>query len=35
MRAWAAGLAYRVTHDARALTFAADQVDWVLGKKSV
>lgn len=31
-RAWAAGLAYRVTHDSRALVFAADQVDWVLGK---
>lgn len=32
MRAWAASLTYRVTHDARALEFAADQVDWILGK---
>ena len=31
-RAWAASLAYRVTRDARALEFAADQLDWVLGK---
>jgi hypothetical protein len=35
MRAWAAGLAYRLNHDARALTFAADQMDWVLGKNPV
>jgi hypothetical protein len=35
MRAWAAGLAYRVTHDPRALTFAADQLDWVHGKNPV
>jgi hypothetical protein len=35
MRAWAAGLTYRVTHDPRALTFAADQLDWVLGKNPV
>ena len=34
-RAWAAGLAYRVTHDVRALEFAADQVDWILGKNPV
>jgi len=32
MRAWAAGLVYRLNHDPRALTFAADQMDWVLGK---
>ncbi len=35
MRAWAAGLVYRLNHDPRALTFAADQVDWVLGKNPV
>lgn len=32
MRAWAAGLTYRATHDLRAREFAADQLDWVLGK---
>jgi len=32
MRAWAAGLTYRLTRDPRALVFATDQVDWVLGK---
>lgn len=31
-RAWAAALIYRVTHDSRALVFAADQLDWLLGK---
>lgn len=35
MRAWAAGLAYQVTHDPRARTFATDQVDWILGKNPV
>lgn len=31
-RAWAAALIYRLTADPRALTFAVDQLDWVLGK---
>lgn len=31
-RAWAALLIYRLTNDARALTYAVDQMDWVLGK---
>ncbi len=31
-RAWAAALVYRLTRDAAALTFAVDQVDWLLGK---
>jgi hypothetical protein len=31
-RAWAGALIYRVTGDPRALTYAADQMDWVLGK---
>jgi hypothetical protein len=35
MRAWAAGLAYQVTRDRRALVFASDQLDWVLGKNPV
>lgn len=34
-RAWAAGLAYRVTQDSRALVFAADQLDWLLGKNPI
>lgn len=35
MRAWAAGLTYRLTKDPRALVFATDQLDWVLGKNPV
>ena len=31
-RAWAAALCYRVTGDHRALRYATDQVDWILGK---
>ena len=31
-RAWAAAQAYRLVGDRRALRFATDQVDWVLGK---
>jgi hypothetical protein len=31
-KAWAAALIARLNHDARALRFATDQVDWVLGK---
>ena len=31
-RAWAAALAYRVTREPKALVFATDQMDWVLGK---
>jgi len=31
-RAWAAGLIYQLTADARVLSYAVDQVDWVLGK---
>jgi hypothetical protein len=31
-RAWAAALIYRLTGDPRALAYAADQMDWVLGK---
>ncbi len=31
-RAWAAALIHRLTGDPRALTFAVDQFDWVLGK---
>jgi hypothetical protein len=35
MRAWAASLAGRVTRQPNALRFAADQIDWVLGKNPV
>jgi hypothetical protein len=35
MRAWAAGMVYQVTHDPRALDFATDQLDWILGKNPV
>ena len=35
MRAWAANLCYRVTADVRARVFAADQLDWVLGKNPI
>lgn len=31
-RAWAAGLIHRATGDRRALNYAVDQIDWVLGK---
>jgi len=31
-RAWAAALIYRLTGERRALGFAADHVDWLLGK---
>jgi len=31
-RAWAAALVYQLTREPAALTFAVDQVDWVLGK---
>jgi hypothetical protein len=31
-RAWAAALIYRVTREPAALTFATDQMDWLLGK---
>jgi hypothetical protein len=31
-RAWAALLIHKLTHDERALTYATDQIDWVLGK---
>lgn len=31
-RAWAGALVHRVTGDARALRFAVDQMDWILGK---
>ncbi|MBI2928253.1 MAG: glycoside hydrolase family 9 protein, partial [Verrucomicrobia bacterium] len=31
-RAWAAALVYRVTREPRALSFATDHVDWLLGK---
>jgi hypothetical protein len=31
-RAWAAALCYRLNRDRRALRYAVDQVDWVLGK---
>jgi hypothetical protein len=31
-RAWAATLAHRVTGDPRAIVYATDQIDWVLGK---
>lgn len=31
-RAWAATLIYRLNDDQRALRFALDQIDWVLGK---
>jgi hypothetical protein len=31
-RAWAALLIHRLTNDGRALTYAVDQMDWVLGK---
>ena len=34
-RAWAAAQIYRLTGDRRALVFASDQVDWVLGKNSI
>jgi len=35
MRAWASGLVHRLTHDPRARVFAADQMDWVLGKNPI
>jgi len=31
-RAWAALLIHQLTHDPRALVYATDQIDWVLGK---
>jgi hypothetical protein len=31
-RAWAALLIHQLTHDERALAYATDQIDWVLGK---
>jgi hypothetical protein len=31
-RAWSALLVHRLTHDPRALVYAVDQIDWVLGK---
>jgi hypothetical protein len=31
-RAWAALLIHQLTHDPRALAYATDQIDWVLGK---
>jgi hypothetical protein len=31
-RSWAAALAYRLTRDERALGFAHDHLDWILGK---
>jgi hypothetical protein len=31
-RAWAALLIHQLTHDPRALTYATDQIDWVMGK---
>jgi hypothetical protein len=31
-RAWAAALCYRLTRDERALAYAVDQVDWILGR---
>ena len=31
-RAWAALLIHQLTHDSRALAYATDQIDWVLGK---
>ncbi len=31
-RAWAALLVHQLNHDPRALTYATDQIDWVLGK---
>jgi hypothetical protein len=31
-RAWAALLIHQLTHDQRALAYATDQIDWVLGK---
>jgi len=31
-RAWAAGLIYQLASDSRALNYAVDQIDWVLGK---
>ena len=34
-RAWAAALAYRLTHEPAALVFAVDQMDWVLGKNPI
>jgi hypothetical protein len=34
-RAWATALVFRVTRDPRALTYAVDHVDWVLGKNPV
>jgi len=34
-RAWAAAQSYRLTGDRRALRFAADQIDWVLGKNPI
>lgn len=35
MRAWAAAQAYQLTRDRRALVFATDQLDWILGKNPV
>jgi hypothetical protein len=34
-RAWAALLIHQLTHDPRALVYATDQIDWVLGKNSL
>jgi hypothetical protein len=34
-RAWAALLIHQLTRDPRALVYATDQVDWVLGKNSL
>ncbi|MEW6158704.1 MAG: glycoside hydrolase family 9 protein [Verrucomicrobiota bacterium] len=34
-RAWAAALIYRVTGDRRALTYAVDHLDWVVGKNPI
>jgi hypothetical protein len=31
-RAWAALLIHQLIHDHRALTYATDQIDWILGK---
>ncbi len=31
-RAWSALLVHQLTHDPRALVYATDQIDWVLGK---
>lgn len=34
-RAWAAALVYRATRDSRALRYAQDHLDWVLGKNPI